>query len=72
MGTAETMGVICMMISNALGINPLITGGTVPIETIEAETGCLVYACYLYMLPVWNFIVGFIHRSREEVYTIAE
>ena len=72
MGTAGTMGVICMMISNTLGINPLIIGGAVPIETIGAETGCLVYACYLYMLPVWNFIVGFKHRSREEVYTIAE
>lgn len=29
MGTAGTMGVICMMISNTIGINPLITGGAI-------------------------------------------
>lgn len=29
MGTAGTMGVICMMISNTIGINPLMTGGAV-------------------------------------------
>lgn len=29
MGTAGTMGVICVMISNTIGINPLMTGGAV-------------------------------------------
>lgn len=29
MGTAGTMGVICMMISNTIGINPLMTGGAI-------------------------------------------
>lgn len=65
----------CALENTAIVVAPLIfwnIAGAVPIETIGAETGCLIYACYLYMLPVWNFIMGFKNRSREVVQAIAE
>ena len=48
--------------NTAIVVAPLILwniAGAVPVETIGAQTGCLVYACYLYMLPAWNFIISF-------------
>lgn len=46
MGTAGTIGVICMMISNTVGIDPLITGGAVLsgiscITNVIISTACI-------------------------------
>jgi NhaC family Na+:H+ antiporter len=63
-----------MVLENtAIIIAPLIPwsiAGAVPITTIGATSGCLVYAVYLYALPIWNFIIAFLHAKidvREEI-----
>ncbi len=48
-------------------IAPLIPwsiAGAVPLATVGAPTACILTACYLYLLPVWNYAVA-IRRSRK-------
>ena len=50
-------------------IAPLIPwsiAGAVPLATVGAPTACILTACYLYLLPVWNYGVEiFRHRKLE-------
>ena len=42
-------------------IAPLIPwsiAGAVPLATVGAPTACILTACYLYLLPVWNYLVA--------------
>jgi len=42
-------------------IAPLIPwsiAGAVPLATVGAPTACILTACYLYLLPVWNYAVA--------------
>ncbi|KZL90391.1 Na+/H+ antiporter NhaC family protein [Clostridium magnum] len=56
---------LAMVLENtAIVIAPLIPwsiAGAVPITTIGATSGCLIYAVYLYALPIWNFIITLLH-----------
>jgi len=48
-------------------IAPLIPwsiAGAVPLATVGAPTACILTACYLYLLPVWNYAVA-IHNHRK-------
>ena len=51
-------------------IAPLIPwsiAGAVPLATVGAPTACILTACYLYLLPVWNYGVEiFRHRRKME------
>ena len=51
-------------------IAPLIPwsiAGAVPLATVGAPTACILTACYLYLLPVWNYGVEiFRHRRKLE------
>lgn len=58
--------------NTAVVIAPLIPwsiAGAVPLATISAPTSCILAACYLYMLPVYNF---FLSRARSVEYTPCE
>ena len=51
--------------NTAVVIAPLIPwsiAGAVPLATVGAPTGCILTACYLYLLPLWNYAVA-IRRS---------
>lgn len=48
-------------------IAPLIPwsiAGAVPLATVGAPTACILTACYLYLLPVWNYLVA-IRKHRK-------
>ena len=49
-------------------IAPLIPwsiAGAVPLATVGAPTACILTACYLYLLPVWNYLVAiYCHRKK--------
>ena len=36
--------------------------GAVPVATIGAPMVCMLYAFYLYLLPVWNLFTAFYHE----------
>ena len=49
-------------------IAPLIPwsiAGAVPLATMGAPTGCILMACYLYLLPIWNYLVEIRKHSRK-------
>ena len=49
-------------------IAPLIPwsiAGAVPLATMGAPTGCILIACYLYLLPIWNYLVEIRTHSRK-------
>ena len=53
--------------NTAVVIAPLIPwsiAGAVPLATIGAPTASILTACYLYLLPLWNYAVA-IHRHRK-------
>ena len=53
--------------NTAVVIAPLIPwsiAGAVPLATVGAPTACILTACYLYLLPVWNYAVA-IRRHRK-------
>ena len=37
---------------------PWSIAGAVPLATVGAPTACILTACYLYLLPVWNYAVA--------------
>ena len=53
--------------NTAVVIAPLIPwsiAGAVPLATVGAPTACILTACYLYLLPVWNYAVAIrMHRK---------
>lgn len=58
--------------NTAVVIPPLIPwsiAGAVPLAAISAPTSCILAACYLYILPVYNF---FLSRARSAEYTPCE
>ena len=54
--------------NTAVVIAPLIPwsiAGAVPLATVGAPTSCILTACYLYLLPVWNYLVA-IRKHRKK------
>lgn len=45
--------------------------GAVPVATIGAPMVCMVYAFYLYLLPVWNLFIAFFHARPKLPYSAA-
>ena len=53
---------------SAIVIAPLIPwsiAGGVPLATVGAPTAALLFACYLYLLPLWRLIVSFMRKSEK-------
>ena len=54
--------------NTAVVIAPLIPwsiAGAVPLATVGAPTACILTACYLYLLPIWNYIIAIRnHRTK--------
>ena len=49
-------------------IAPLIPwsiAGAVPLATVGAPTACILTACYLYLLPVWNYLVAIRNHHKK-------
>ena len=49
-------------------IAPLIPwsiAGAVPLATVGAPTACILTACYLYLLPVWNYLVAIRNHRKK-------
>ena len=54
--------------NTAVVVAPLIPwsiAGAVPLATVGAPTACILTACYLYLLPLWNYAVE-IRRYRKQ------
>ncbi len=54
--------------NTAVVIAPLIPwsiAGAVPLATVGAPTACILTACYLYLLPIWNYLAA-IRSSRRK------
>ena len=45
---------------------PWSIAGAVPIAAIGATGGCLFYAFYLYLIPLWNWALALAHRHKYE------
>ena len=43
---------------------PWSIAGAVPLASVGAPTASILFACYLYLLPIWNFAVAFTKRRR--------
>lgn len=41
---------------------PWCIAGAVPLETIGASSASILAACYLYLIPLWNF---FVHMKKR-------
>lgn len=55
----ETMA--CHLENTAVVIAPLIPwsiAGAVPLATVGAPSACILTACYLYLLPLWNYLTA--------------
>ena len=53
--------------NTAVVIAPLIPwsiAGAVPLATVGAPTASILAACYLYLLPVWNYAVAIRHHKK--------
>ena len=49
-------------------IAPLIPwsiAGAVPLAAVGAPTACILTACYLYLLPAWNYAVALYHHQKQ-------
>lgn len=54
--------------NTAVVIAPLIPwsiAGAVPLATVGAPTACILTACYLYLLPLWNYLVVIHNHPRK-------
>ena len=54
--------------NTAVVIAPLIPwsiAGAVPLATVGAPTACILTACYLYLLPVWNYIAAIRNHHKK-------
>lgn len=45
---------------------PWSIAGAVPIAAIGAQSGCLFYAFYLYIIPLWNWLLALVRRHAKE------
>ena len=55
-----------VLANTAMLIAPLIPwniAGSVPIMAIDAPVQCLFYAVYLYLIPLWNWLIAFLERE---------
>jgi len=55
--------------NTAVVVAPLIPwsiAGAVPLATVGAPTGCILTACYLYLLPAWNYAVEIFRSGKSE------
>lgn len=53
--------------NTAVVIAPLVPWSiacTTPLTTIEAPATCLLTSCFLYILPIWNFLILWIQKKR--------
>jgi NhaC family Na+:H+ antiporter len=63
---SETMAT--HMENTVVVVAPLIPwsiAGAVPLATVGAPTACILTACYLYLLPVWNYAVAIRNHRRK-------
>ena len=44
---------------------PWSIAGAVPLATVGAPTACILTACYLYLLPAWNYAVAIRKHSKR-------
>ena len=54
--------------NTAVVIAPLIPwsiAGAVPLATVGAPTACILTACYLYLLPLWNYLVAIRNHKKN-------
>ena len=54
--------------NTAVVVAPLIPwsiAGAVPLATVGAPTACILTACYLYLLPVWNYILAIRNHRKK-------
>jgi len=54
--------------NTAVVIAPLIPwsiAGAVPLATVGAPTACILTACYLYLLPIWNYLVVIRRNAKQ-------
>ena len=54
--------------NTAVVIAPLIPrsiAGAVPLTTVGAPTACILTACYLYLLPIWNYLAAIRSHSKK-------
>lgn len=52
----------------AVILSPLIPwsiAGTVSLAAVGAPTGSILFACYLYFIPLWRFAAGFFKRKKR-------
>lgn len=62
----ETMA--SYMENTVVVVAPLIPwsiAGAVPLSSVGAPTACILTACYLYLLPIWNYAVEIQKRCRS-------
>lgn len=43
---------------------PWSIAGAVPVSVMGSTAGCLKYACYLYLIPLWNFLAELVKSYR--------
>ena len=46
---------------------PWSIAGSVPLASAQAPHSAILFACYLYLLPLWRFIRSFIPRRRSDL-----
>ncbi|MBQ8575200.1 MAG: sodium:proton antiporter [Clostridia bacterium] len=44
---------------------PWSIAATVPLTSIDAPSACILTACYLYLIPLWNFAVS-LHKHKKD------
>ena len=56
--------------NSTVTIAPLVPwsiAGGVPLATIGGPTACILFACFLYLLPAYTFVCRLVKRSRKIV-----
>lgn len=44
---------------------PWSIAATVPLSSIDAPSACILTACYLYLIPLYNLVLSFIKKKRQ-------
>lgn len=44
---------------------PWSIAATVPLSSIDAPSACILTACYLYLIPIYNLVLSFIKKKRQ-------
>ena len=45
---------------------PWSIAGAVPLASVGAPTACILTACYLYLLPIWNYMVAIRNHRKKQ------